>query len=290
MSSLNAKGKLLIAIVLAALVGVFVLYSRTSVPAGYVGVRFDLYGGDKGVQSDVVGPGRYYLTPNEEMYLFPTFTQNFTWTTASGPKGAPDESISFQDKEGIVINADVGISYAVAADKVSVIFQKYRKGVDEITDVYLRNMVRDAVNAEASKMDVAEIYGSGKEELMGRVTKRVKEQVSDIGIVLEKIYWIGAHRLPPQITNAINAKIEATQKAQQRENELQTAKAQADIEREKARGEADAKTIHAEAAAKANRLLAESISDRLNEYRKIDKWDGKLPTVSGQATPIINLK
>ncbi len=291
MSSLNAKGKFLIVFLLAVvLAGIFLISARTSVPAGYVGVRFDLYGGEKGVQSEVVGPGRYYLTPNEEMYLFPTFTQNFTWTTTSGVKGAENESISFQDKEGIVINADVGISYAVAADKVSVIFQKYRKGVSEITDVYLRNMVLDAINAEASKMDVAEIYGSGKEDLMGRVIKRVKDQVGDIGIVVEKIYWIGAHRLPPQITNAINAKIEATQKAQQRENELQTAKAQADIEREKARGEADAKIIDAEASAKANRMIAESISDRLNEYRKIDKWDGKMPQWSGQATPLINLK
>lgn len=30
-----------------------------------------------------------------------------------------------------------------------------------------------------------------------------------------------------------------------------------------------------------NRKLAESLSDTLIEYQKIQKWDGKLPTVSG---------
>ena len=44
----------------------------------------------------------------------------------------------------------------------------------------------------------------------------------------------------------------------------------------------DIKTsIAADAQAEANRKLAESLSDTLIEYQKIQKWDGKLPTVSG---------
>ena len=35
------------------------------------------------------------------------------------------------------------------------------------------------------------------------------------------------------------------------------------------------------AAEQANQQLAESLSDTLIEYQKIQKWDGKLPTVSG---------
>lgn len=35
------------------------------------------------------------------------------------------------------------------------------------------------------------------------------------------------------------------------------------------------------AQAEANRKLAESLSDTLIDYQKIQKWDGKLPTVSG---------
>lgn len=265
------------------------LSACSRVPAGNVGVKFDLYGGDKGVTGEVVGPGRYWLGWNEELYLFPTFTQNYVWT-AGNDNGSPnDESISFQDKEGIQINADVGVSYAIDPDKADLVFQKYRKGVDEITDVYLRNMVRDAINAETSKMDVAEVYGAGKEDLMARVTTRVKEQVKDIGINVEKIYWIGAHRLPPSITAAINAKIEATQKAQQRENELATAKAQADIEREKARGEADARLIQAKAEADANDMLARSVSPTLVSYLQAQKWNGQLPQVSGAATPMLQM-
>lgn len=264
------------------------LAACSKVPAGSVGVKFDLYGGSKGVTGEVVSPGKYWLGWNEEMYLFPTFSQNDTW--AWNGKGAPDESITFQDKEGTQINADVGITFSVRADKADVVFQKYRKGIDEISDVYIRNMVRDAINSETSTMDVAEIYGAGKEKLMVEVTQRVRDQVSPIGIVVEKIYWVGALRLPDNITKAINSKIEATQKAQQRENELQTATAQAQIEREKARGEADAKIIAAKAESEANRLLQASLTRELVEYTKAQRWDGKLPQVTGASTPMVDLR
>lgn len=263
-----------------------VLAACTKVPAGNVGVKFDLYGSSKGVTGEVVGPGKYWLGMNEEMYLFPTFSQNVTWVRVQGG----DESITFQDKEGTQINADVGISFAIDPAKADAIFQKYRKGIDEIADIYVRNMVRDALNAETSKMGVEDIFGLKKEDLMIAVTKRVKDQIAGIGINVEKIYWVGPMRLPESITAAINAKIAATQKAQQRENELQTAKAQAEIDREKARGEADAVIIAAEAQAKANRLMADSVTPNLIQYHNVQRWDGKLPTMMTGAVPMVNIQ
>lgn len=275
---------------LILIASVLVLTACSKVPAGNVGVKFDLYGGDKGVTGEVVGPGKYWLGWNEEMYRFPTFTQNAVWT-ADNSEGSPnDESITFQDVGGTQINADVGISYSIEPDKADLVFQKYRKGVDEITDVYIRNMVRDSLNNESAKLDVATIYGSGKEKLMVDVTNTVRAQVKDIGINIEKIYWIGAHRLPPQITEAINNKIAATQKAQQRENDLQTATAQAQIAREEARGKADAVVIAATAEATANKLLQASLTNELVDYTKALRWNGVLPTTTGGVVPMMTIK
>ena len=262
----------------------------TKVPAGNVGVKFDLYGGEKGVTGEVVGPGKYLLGWNEEIYLFPTFSQNWVWT-ADKREGSPnDDSFTFQDSQGTNINVDVGISYSVDGAKADKVFQKYRKGLDEITNIYLRNMVRDAFVREASKMEVTDIYGPKKSQLIDAVTKTVAEQVKDIGINVEKIYLIGTMRLPPSITEAINSKIKSTQIAMQRENELQTAKAQAEIDREKARGAADAKLIEAKSQAEANRILAASVTQTLVDYKAVEVWDGKLPQVSGGHTPFINLQ
>ena len=183
----------------------------TKVPAGNVGVKVYLLGGDKGVDSEELGVGRYYIGINEELYLFPTFTQNYVWTMDAKEGSPNDESITFQTVEGMTVGADVGISYKINPEKVTTIFQKYRRGIDEITDVFLRNMVRDGFVNVASTKKVENVYGAGKTEMIKEVEDYVKAQVSDIGIEIERIYLVGQLRLPAQVTAALNRKIEATQ-------------------------------------------------------------------------------
>ena len=260
------------------------------VPAGNVGIKVNLLGGDKGVDSEVLGVGRYWIGWNEELYVFPTFMQNYVWT-AGVDEGSPnDESISFQTADGMTANADIGISYSIDPEKVSIIFQTYRRGVDEITDTFLRNMVRDALVKQASNKPIEYVYGAGKADLIAAVQKDVSDQVVSLGINIGKIYWIGEIRLPPTVIDSINAKNAATQMAQQRQNEVAQAKAEADKKIEDARGEAESILRVAEAQAKANKLLAESLTTEFVQYQAITKWDGQLPKMTGSsAVPFIDV-
>lgn len=131
-----------------------VLAGCSKVPAGNVGVIVNLYGSEKGVETREVGTGRYWVGVNEELYLFPTFTQTETW--------GGEEAISFQTVEGMKVGGAVGITYSVSPDKVTTLFQKYRAGIEEITNKFLRNMVRDAFNDVASKLPVESVYGAGR--------------------------------------------------------------------------------------------------------------------------------
>lgn len=266
------------------------LAACSTVPAGHVGVKVYLLGSSKGVDAEELPVGRYWIGVNEQLYLFPTFTQNYTWTKAPDATGTEDESITFQTMEGMSVNADMGISYHIDPKKVTDIFQKYRRGVDEITDVFLRNMVRDALVTEASKLPIESVYGPGKAALVEAVQKRVQDQVSDIGLVIEKIYWIGDVRLPPIVVERIDQKNAATQMAQQRQNEVAQAKAEAQKKIEEARGEAESTLLKAKAQAEANRVLAASITPELVQYRALDKWDGVLPRMTGSnAVPFVNV-
>jgi regulator of protease activity HflC (stomatin/prohibitin superfamily) len=252
----------------------------SKVPAGNVGVIVNLYGSEKGVDLKEVGTGRYWVGINEELYLFPTFTQTETWTG--------DETITFQTIEGMKVGGDVGITYAVAPDKVTTLFQKYRAGIDEITNKFLRNMVRDAFNDVASKLPVESVYGAGKADLLVSVEQRVRDQVRPIGINLERIYYASDLALPPQVTASLNAKIQATQMAEQRRNEVAQAKAEADKERARAQGEADAKLLIAQADAKAIEVRAQALraNPDVVTLNAVEKWDGKLPTYTGGQAPL----
>jgi len=261
------------------------------VPAGNVGVKVYLLGGSKGVDSEVLTPGRYFIGWNEDLYLFPTFTQNYVWTKDSRPGSETDESFTFQTKEGMAVTADIGISYAIRPESVSTIFQKYRRGVDEITDTFLRNMVRDALVVEASKLPIESVYGAGKEDLIKSVENRVKSQVNELGINIERIYWINSLELPPEVVGLINAKIGATQKTQQRQNEIEQVKAEAQKAIEEARGLAESVKLRAQAEAEANRIINQSLTDDLVRYKALEKWDGVLPRMTGGgAVPFIDVE
>jgi regulator of protease activity HflC (stomatin/prohibitin superfamily) len=249
-----------------------------------------LLGGSKGVDSEELGVGRYWIGINEELYLFPTFMQNYEWTADSRNGSETDESISFQTVEGLTVNADVGISYAIDPTKVTTIYQTYRRGVDEITDTFLRNMVRDALVKVSSDKPVDYVYGAGKASLIEQTLKIVQDQVAEQGIMVSKIYWIGEIRLPSNVIESINVKIEATQRAQQRRNEVEQAKAEADKKIEEARGQAESILRVAEAQAKANKLLADSLTSEFVQYQAITKWDGILPKMTGSsAIPFVDV-
>lgn len=254
------------------------LTACSTVPAGHVGVKVYLLGGSKGVDHEVLGVGRYWIGMNEQLYLFPTFQQNYVWSKSQHEGKGVDESISFQTREGMSINIDLGISYSLNPDKVATVFQKYRKGIDEITDIFLRNMIRDAINEIGSGYSVEEAYAIKKTELMMAVEKKVREEVAPIGILIDRIYIVGSMRLPEAVLQALNSKIEATQTAQKIQNEVMQAKAQAEKAVAIAKGEAE-----------ANRIKQLSITDTLIRYESVQKWDGHLPLYSGSGVPLINL-
>jgi regulator of protease activity HflC (stomatin/prohibitin superfamily) len=282
------KIRLIVALLLVA-----TLAACTKVPAGNVGIKVYLLGGSKGVDIEEKGPGRHWVGINEEMYLFPTFTQNYTWAKDCQEGDCTNEELGFQTVEGLAVTADVGISYHIVPDKAPLIFQKYRKGVDEITDIYLRNMVRDSLVKNASSMPVETVYGAGKTKLIAQVQADVAKQVEAIGINVEKIYWVGELRLPKAVVDSINAKIQMTQQAQQAQNQVAKAKAEADIQVAQATGAAEALRIQSEAEANAIRVKANAITanPEIVQMTAVEKWDGHLPTTNaGGALPFINIK
>lgn len=258
-------------------IGIWSIASYKKVPAGNVGVHVYLLGGEKGVDAVVRGVGRHWVGWQQELYLYPTFTQNIQWK-AESPQG--NMSFQFSDVDGTPISADIGISYRVDPGKAATLFQTYRKGIEEITDQVLRQKVADAVNAEAAQLKVDQIYGKGRELLLQRAQDRVAKVVAPTGIIVDKLSWLGPPRLPKSVQDALNAKIEATQIAVRRENEVQATIAEANKNREQAKGEADARLTKARAEAEAIRIRGDALRENqeLVSLTIAERWDGKLPT------------
>ena len=256
-----------------------VTMSCTKVESGYVGVKVHLLGGDKGVDNEVVGVGRYWIGPNVDLYTFPTFQVNYTFTK-DPTEGSPDtEEFIFQTSEGMECSVDLGVSMHFDKDKIATMFQTYRKGVDEIRGTVVRNILRDNLNKLTSTVPVESVYGEGKARLLDTLQLVCKNQLAASGIIIDKIYLIGSIRIPTTVKNALDAKVQATQEAMKIENKLRAAEAEAKI-----------KVVNAEAEARANEVLMRSITPTYIQYIATQKWDGKLPNVTSGAIPFINVK
>lgn len=258
------------------------LFFFTMISPGYVGVVVDLFGDSKGVETKELHVGMHWIAPWKKVYQFPIFEQNHTW------EGERNE-FNFQTSEGMAVSADVGITFHLVPDRIPVIFQKYRRGMAEITHTFIRNYIRDAINKSASKMKIEDLYGTGKEAFFDDVQQHVRNDLKAIGIEISRIYLIGRFHFPQNVIAALNAKIEAVQRAQQRENELREAEAEAKKQVAKAEGQAKCVLVQAEAEAKANKILSESVTSTLIQWQSVQKWDGKLPQVTSGENFIIPL-
>jgi len=258
------------------------LFFFKMVSPGYVGVVVDLFGDTKGAQLKELHVGMHWIAPWKKVYVFPIFEQNTNW------EGTQYE-FSFQTCEGMAVSADLGVTFHLRPECIPTIFSRYRRGMVEITEIFVRNHIRDAINRISSKMPIEELYGEGKVTFFERVELGVREELSPIGIDISRIYLIGHFHFPEGVIRALNSKIEATQRAQQRENELREAEAEAKKQVAQAEGQARCIILKAESEAKANHVLSQSVTKELIQWQSIQKWDGHLPQVTGNSIPMINL-
>ncbi len=265
-----------LAVAAASAIG-YAIYALTTVQAGYVGVRVNLYA-DKGVKNEVVGTGRYFVGINEQLYRFPTFNQLMNY-------GRP---FSFQTSDAMEVKANVGVEYNIDPSKAATIFATYRKGIEEITDVNLRQYISDGLIKHAGKMDINELTQGGKSQLLDNVTKEIRSKLDPIGIRVVKLSWTDDLQYPEQVRQSINAKIEATQRALLRENEVAQSKAEAEKLRVAAQGEADARLTRAKAEAEAIAIKAKALRDNpgILQLNAIDKWNGVLPQYLTAGAPV----
>lgn len=271
-----------ILLVLLATIFTLWLFCFKMISPGYVGVVIDMLGSKKGAQAKELHVGMHWVAPWKKIYQFPIFEQNDTW---EGERNG----FNFQTSEGMAVSADIGITYHLRSESIPNIFQRYRRGMDEITNVFIRNYIRDAINKSASRTCIEELY-SGKQCFFEDVEKHVRADLSPIGIEISRIYLIGRFHFPATVISALNSKIEAMQRAQQRENELREAEAEAKKQVAKAEGAAKCAILQAEAEAKANLVLAKSVTPELIQWQSVQKWNGQLPQVTRDCVPMINLK
>lgn len=285
--SRGGVGKVLrIAAVLVVLL--FLLPSMFSyVEPGHVGILIHRAGG--GVDAKPLGPGLHFRNPLlSQIEEYPVYMQTLVLTRESTEGSPSNDEINVNSVEGQPVSLDVAMSFEIDPVKVPALYQTFRTDIATIQHGYVKQTIRQALQEVVGDEAIADIMGPKKAQTVSRVQGLLQERLSQYGIMVKQ-FTLNEFRAPQSVIDAINTKNVMQQQALTAQNELQKNEFQARGDSIKAAGRAKAITAEAEAQARANRLLAESLTPTLVQYRLIDKWNGTMPQVSGGGTPLIQL-
>jgi regulator of protease activity HflC (stomatin/prohibitin superfamily) len=258
-----------------------------NVDPGHVGVRINKCSGG-GIDETPLGIGYHWQGPCTDITKYPTYQQTMVLARASAEGSQQDDSITVTSSEGLPINVDVSMSFTLEEARVPHIYQKFRRDLYHIQTSFMRQTIREALQETFAKYTAQQLYSDKREiaraEVQGTLTKKF---VAD-GFNITQ-FTLNETRVPDAVTQAINAKVAMIQEAQKAEQEVRKTEALAKQKVAAAEGDATARKLRADAEAYANDRVAKSLTPALVEYTKIQKWDGKLPEVTGGGTPLINL-
>jgi regulator of protease activity HflC (stomatin/prohibitin superfamily) len=276
-----ARGAVCLAVV------VFLTVSVVFINPGNVGVLIHRTGG--GVDAAPLPVGYRFRWPIlQDIVEYPVFMQTLVLTRNDREGNPYNEEINVNSVEGQPISCDVSLSFELDPSKVPFLYQSFRTDIRMISHGYVKQAIRQALQEVVGRTEIVDFLGKEKARVVRMTQEDLQKRLGPYGFLVKQ-FTLNEVRAPESIVRAIEAKNTMAQEALRAQNELQKKQFEAQQKIIEAEGDAKSTLTRARAQADANLLLAASLTSSLVEYRRIDKWNGALPQVSGQATPFLNL-
>ena len=175
------------------------------------------------------------------------------------------------------VDTVLAINYRVDTSKSYSIYKNIGADYENVLVVPAVNEVLKAITARYT----AEESVTNRALISDGLVVGLNEKLNELGLYVTDVNIIDFDFSEAFIT-AIEEKQVAQQQLLKAETEKQTAITNA-------QAAAEAAKIKAEGDAAANKKLNESLTDKVIENKKIDKWNGELPKVSGGSGTIIDI-
>ena len=268
-----AKGAV-IAIMVLIVIGIVAYASVHIVEAGHRGVL--LHWGAVETNVPPLKEGLHFVTPfADEVVNMEVRTLKFVQSTTA-------ETNDLQ-----TVTTTVTVNYHPSKEGVHLLYQSL--GPD-----YENRVIQPAI--EETLKQVTATYNA--EELITKrplvkadIEQSIKERIHDFRVVAE-VVSITDFKFSTTFSNAVEAKVEAEQKALEAENQLRRIQVEAQQREAKSQGIAKGNIAEAEGEAKAIQIINDALANNPQylEWLKTQRWDGKLPLVVGEgSTPFVQI-
>jgi len=280
------------AIVLAIIIfgGLILTLTCTErIPAGYVGVVYNMNGG---VDGEVLTQGWHIVAPTKKVTTYSIGIEQSYLTAEDKGDSPKDESFSIPTSDGKTVRVNLEFSYRFDEDRVAQTFTMFKgKSGESIKDTFIKPKIVAWTQEVSANYPVTDIFGDKRTQINAELDTYLREKFDKYGIIIDTVNFTDIS-VDAETAAAIQKKVTAQQELELANIEAETAKINAEKDKEvaqiaaekaiiEANAEADVIRIAAEAEAEANRVIAASLTDTLIEKIKYEQWDGELPTVSG---------
>ena len=254
--------KVVLPVVIAILLIIVIANSFTVVQAGHTGVLVTL----GKVNDSVLQEGVHFKIP---------FIQQCVLIDNRIVKLEVETEAFSKDLQSVMTT--LAINYRVDTSKSYSIYKNIGANYEAVLVTPAVNEVLKAITAQYT----AEQSVTNRALISEGLVTGLNEKLNDIGLYVTDVNIINFDFSEAFIT-AIEEKQVAQQKLLKAETEKQTAITNAEAEAQTIR-------IKAEAEADANRIISESITENVINYKKLEKWDGVLPRVTGGASTFVSV-
>jgi regulator of protease activity HflC (stomatin/prohibitin superfamily) len=232
---------------------------------------YTIQAGERGV---LLTFGKADLTPKGEGIHFKIpFVQTITTMEIRTVKYEADASSASSDLQ--TVHTKIAVNYHLVPESVVSVFTN--TGLD-YSERLINPAVQESVKASTAKFTAEELI-TKRELVREEIETLLREKLKDRGLIIEAVS-ITNFDFSEEFNKAIENKVVSQQ------NLL---KSSIDLERIKV--EAEQKVTSAKAEAESLRIQSEALKQNKDilQLRAIEKWDGKLPSVTGGAIPFIDI-
>ena len=276
----NVGGRPFVRIVIPAIIGIIILLFIVSasvkiVDAGYRGVLLKFGAVDTSV---ALNEGIHFVTPfRDSVIQMEVRTQKTVENAASASKDLQD------------VTTQVALNYRINPDRAQVVYQQLGF---EYGNRVIAPAIQESVKQVTARFNAEELI-TKRETVKNQIEEQIKARLAPYNILVDTIS-ITEFQFSDQFRKAVEAKVEAQQRALQAQNDLRRIEIEAQQNEAKAVGEQKANVARADGIRQANVLQAEGESQAIKiidqqlrtsptylEWLKTQRWDGKLPLVTG---------
>ena len=250
-----------IVLIVAGVIVLLVASSIATVPTGHTGILITF--GKAG--STTMEPGLHFKAPFISKVV-----------TVNNQVRKNETAVSSSSRDLQIITGTIAVNYHVNAQQSVEIYSKVGMSY-ELT--LIDPAIQESFKAATAQHSAEELI-TMRQQVSDTAKSLLADKLSEYGVIVDE-FNITNLNFSEEFNAAIEAKQTAQQQALKAEQDLKRIEVEAEQQVVQARAEAEATKIEAEAQAEANRALAESITPELVDYQRVQKWDGKYPSVMG---------